>query len=155
MLHLVGDELNLISDQQIKDFTVEAVNHIGPYIFPEKIAQHSKLVTKFARIICDTLEVDDIVYDIITSASLLHDICKYDYEGEENPLHPFVVRRELLGLQKIVGREMFNNIMTCIESHEGYNSPIPQVIPRLDDTVLMWVLPIANQLANKMGDKLI
>jgi len=62
-------------------------------------------------------------------------------------MHPLDVRVTYMSLLGIIGHDKFDDIMRTIESSHGLSSPIPHVIPSLQDPVHIWMLPFANSLA--------
>lgn len=157
------EEIDMLYEEKWKDFAKEALKLIPDYFCEihithdngekETMVTHTKKVVGIARKLLEAIDANDMAFDLITVAGLLHDAMKYEeINGEliENRLHPLMVRGKLAGLQGIIGRDDFNDLMLIIESHEGIASPIPQVRPTVDDKVGVWILPLANFLAKQL-----
>jgi hypothetical protein len=146
------EEIELITDEDyLQEFVKQAFARVPVFQLEEEV-DYVKRVVSNVRAMSEVLDADDKVKDMMITAALLHSICKYDeVDGvkEHDYIHMFHVRGYLSDLQNIAGRENYNNVMLLIESQGGFNSPIPQVMPRLEDPAHMWILPFAIKLAQE------
>lgn len=151
LVHLFEKEISEIQNGRIREFVVDALHEYVdeelPNIkhFTDRISRSVELTLEFIQI----LHADDYASDILIAATLLQDITMYDEDGLENVYHPLTVRGHLHPLSPELGQEDFDNIMRLIESSHGFDSPIPQVMPSIDDSVYVWVLPFVRGLARK------
>jgi hypothetical protein len=150
------EEIGQVQSDKIREFVVEALDKVPEfYSNINTYIDETKSAIKYASVLLETLDASDLVNDIVKSAILLQDIKRYyedtDGQGEffisEDPIHMLSVRQTLLPLLGIVGREDFDDIMKTIESSHGFNSPIPHVVPSMEDPVYIWILPFVNDLA--------
>lgn len=141
-------EIEEIHIEEFRDFAAEAVGLFEDDYFTETDILLIKSTIKYSKRLLRAIEADDIIFDMFTVAGLLYLGCKWD-EHEETPYHVVKVRAEFLRFQSIIGREKYNDVCLLIESQEGLNSIIPQLEPRLDDSVYSWIFPFAVQLARE------
>jgi hypothetical protein len=150
------EELEEIQNDKIRDFVAEALSEAPEWMQDNTSdIEQTKSQLNYSKVLLDVLDADDYTNDIVTSAILLQDLTKYVFNEEqdtiEDPLHPLSVRIKLLPLMSIIGVEAFDDILRTVESSHGYNSPIPQVMPGMNDPVYIWIVPFANQLAKEAG----
>jgi hypothetical protein len=160
-VHLFLNEIEQIQDDKIRDFVVEALDKL-PEFYEDltNFTEETKKAVEYSKTLLEVLDADDYASDVVKSAILLQDITRYSLEEidegfgktptqilNEDPLHPLSARQKLLPLLGIVGAEKFDDILRTIESSHGVNSPIPQVMPTVNDPVYVWVLPFVNSLA--------
>jgi hypothetical protein len=150
------NEIEQIQTDRIREFVVEALDKT-PEFYSEisEYIQETKKAVEYSETFLYVLDASDYIGDIVKSAILLQDISRFYYEdGEllEDPVHMLSVRQRLLPLLGIVGREDYDDIMKTIESSHGFNSPIPHVVPSMEDPVYIWVLPFVNGLARAYKD---
>jgi hypothetical protein len=138
MIHLLTEEFELIQDDRIRDFTVEA---IGLYEeeSSELLAKQLSAVVKYINILGEAIDADDVVSDIMISAGLLHAL-------GDNVMDVRIVLTEFM---PIVGRDTFNNILYLIERQEGFATPYPEYQPAIDSPIHIWILPLAKALSRK------
>lgn len=146
------NEIDLLYTDEFKEFVDRAFDRVPIMQYAEMDVKLTKRIFKFAKFMLTTVDADDVSSDLVLSAVLLHAICRYDMvEGvrEEDEMHQFHVRKYLLDLGVIIGRENFHNLMLLIESQKGFDSPIPQVMPKIDDAIHVWILPLSIGIAKQ------
>lgn len=162
LLNFYRNEIEQIQDTKIREFTVEVLAKVPEfYSNQHQYIKETQKAFEFSKVFLNMLHSSDYVNDLIRTAILLQDITRFiallDEEGDwyvkEDIMHPLNVRSTTLPLLSIVGVDTFDDIMRTIECSHGVNSPIPQVIPKMDDPVFIWILPFVNQLARAYGDK--
>ncbi len=129
-------QVGLIDSEEIRNFTKRLLEVAPEGFWSNKASKnhhplderlpggnplHEMRVTKIARVIADSCDLNSLYEDILISAALLHDVCRY---GLNNNLkdytvkyHPFLVRR----LARINGIkcEYSERIFLIIEKHTG------------------------------------
>jgi hypothetical protein len=147
MIHLLEREYELILNDQIREFVVDALSkkhEIDEDHFDIRRTEYIRNVVSFSRTIGKSIDADDIILDMVIAAGFLHDTMN-DY----SILHPFQVRIFLNDLMPLIGRDIFDNIMFLIERQQGFACPIAEVRVKVDDPIHAWILPIAIALAKK------
>lgn len=140
------DYSSMIQDDRIRSFTVDGLDQTDD--FSDEVIAYSKRVFAITREICQLIDADDYILDIFASASLLSQCMRYKKEDDMVDIfYALRVRPELSGLQAELGAEVYNDIMMLIEGQQGLNAPLPQVQPKPDAVVHMWIMPIAIRLA--------
>ncbi|RPK20013.1 hypothetical protein [Paenibacillus xylanexedens] len=142
MIHNFQDEFELIGDDNLREFAVEAISKMDPDSFTERDIDYIKKVVQHTQAFCEVVDADDPVRDIVTVASLVHYIA---YDG--TPMYPLATRIMLNDLMPKIGREAFANIMFLVERQLGFHSPFPEYQPELDSPVHAWLLPLAIKLS--------
>lgn len=162
LINLFRNEIEQIQNEKIREFVVEALVKVPDfYIYRTQLISETQKAIEFSQVFLNTLQCDDYISDVVKSAILLQDITMFvverDEEGEptikEDIMHPLNVRSVLSPLLGIVGLDTFDDIMRTVESSHGLNSPIPQVTPKVDDPIFLWLLPFINQLARAYTTK--
>lgn len=147
---MFDEELGYLFDDSFREFARQALLKTPEFQLHnnEKYIQD---VVYFTLRMCEVLDLDDHPRDIFVTAALLHSICMYDQDDDLalnfDPLHMLHVRGFLSEFQSTIGRDNFNSVMLMIEGQGGFQSPIPQVMPRTEDTAIMWIIPFACALA--------
>ncbi len=142
MVHNFQEEFELIGDDKLRDFAVEAVSKMNPDSFTDNDISYIKSVVNYSQSFSDVIEADDPVRDIVTVASLIHYIA---YDG--TPMFPLATRILLNDIMPKVGRETFENIMFLVERQLGFRTPFPEYQPELNSPVHAWLLPLAIKLS--------
>jgi hypothetical protein len=146
--------IEIINDDKIRDFTVESLSKAPEfYSNISKYIEETDLAVQYATTFLDVLDVEDYIRDCVISAVLIQGITKFKLNDEDDIVEDIMstlsVRQTVISLMPTVGSDTFDNILRLVESSRGYNSPIPQVMPSLEDPVYIWILPFANQLAKE------
>lgn len=142
-VELLQDELNLINDIEIKEFTRQVIEIMPDYFFsipasssgkyhPEYalgeggLLRHTKAAVRIAYALCklNMFHMDNEKADIVISALILHDGWKQGKEATGVTLfeHPNLASQaidEVFRGTKILPWEDYCNIRQCIESHMG------------------------------------
>lgn len=157
VIHIYLNEIEQIQDEKIRDFVVEALDKLPEfYEDNSQLIEQTKKAVELSKTFLEVLDAEDYVSDIVKSSILLQDIARFyittdDETGDryvaEDPLYTLSARQKLLPLLSIVGLDKFDDILRTIESSRGFDSPIPQVMPTVNDPVYVWVLPFVNSLA--------
>jgi len=135
------DLVNLIVDDGIRDFT-EHMLDVAPASFWTAKASlnhhpedergnegnliHTIRVAKLVCIMAEGCNLTSIELDVLLSAAILHDPCRYGKDGTEeytNPEHPQLVRE--LAVHYSIGCEYSVDIFTLIERHMGKWGKVP------------------------------
>lgn len=132
-----------IRSDKLRSFAVDSVNRIPDDSLNESDVRYIQKVIQILILMAKELDVDDIVVDLLIVVGLLH---RFGFDPTD-PLHHLRVRSELEDLMGAIGRDLFNDIMLTIESQYGLRSPIPQVAPKGEDTVFVWLLPLSIRIA--------
>ena len=148
ILNLLKNEIELILNDELREFAVEAVDKMAKLFVDEgisfkKTSAKIKRVVEEARKICKAIDADDRIMDMMTVAGLIHMI----YDDGINQLFAFMPRILLDELIPIIGRDQFNSIMFLVERQQGFACPIAEVRASIDDPIHVWILPIAIHLS--------
>lgn len=149
--------IDSIYNENLKEFATEVVNQYPSYYRnmtiavadnkSEQIEKYTEDLYSVVRTILSELDVDDIIYDMFAVAVILQYAGRFEIVSGftlESTLYPLEVRGMFKDFESLIGREMYHDIMSIVESQMGLSSPIPQVIHQVDESVLLWTLPIAN-----------
>lgn len=121
-------ELNAIQDDTIKAFFYNALA-IAPqsYHDDEGLQEHVKTAFHILRGLLDERDVKGAVRDALLGTVLLCDIMYNELQEDMRSLHTVAVRTHLIkhGVDKDIQRNIFENIMRAVESHEGDKGASP------------------------------
>jgi hypothetical protein len=143
MISLLTEEFELIVDDKLREFAVDAVS-LADEDTPKKTVDYIKRVVGYVNEFCDVIDAEGLVRDTIIVASLIH--CVFD---DGTVIYPYKTRIMLNSLLPTVGREAFNNIMYLVERQQGFHSPFVEFQPVADTPIHAWLLPLAIKLAKK------
>lgn len=144
MIHNFQEEFELIQNDRIREFAVEAVQKLSEEAVVELNVDYVKRVVAMIQQLCDVADADDPVRDVMTVAALIH------YGAYDGTLtYPMRTRLVLQPLMGTVGREAFGDILYLVERQLGYNSPFPEYHPQIDSPIHAWLLPIAINLSKE------
>ncbi len=138
----------LIANPEIRDFTKKLLD-VVPEVYwtakasrghhpedergPEGNIIHSERVVKLVRVMSEGCRMVPIDVDIITSAAILHDGCRYDLSGTAEytvPNHPSLIRK--LANNHSIDCAYAVDIFILIERHSGrWGDPVywPEITP--------------------------
>jgi hypothetical protein len=139
----LSEEFELIQDDKLREFAVEAISKTSG---DEKDANYLKRIVYYLVEFCEIADVSDAVRDVVIVAGLIH---RLNLESIHQQLQPQSLRIDLYDLMPLVGRDIYNNIMYLVARQMGFKSIIPEVTPRIEDPIHVWMLPLAIQLAKK------
>lgn len=100
---------------------------------------HTIRVTKAALILCDIPDITGISRDMVASAALLHDTCRYGLDGESDrsvPEHAQLVRK--LAQRHEVTCKYAEPIFKMVEGHMG-RWGVSAYIPRIDAVSIIHI----------------
>lgn len=184
--HKLWNDLSQLVDQikneSIKRFTIDMVHSASDvwqrpashshHLLDERETHgnllHTVRVASLCKLICEAVEVQsDTGYDnedILLSAAILHDMCRYGLFGSSEtsrPDHPKLVR--LFAEEKGLSCDHFDEVMEAVESHMGQWSENPVILVidpstalhLADCIVARWaeVMPSGSERPNGRGTK--
>lgn len=117
---------------------------------------HTVRVVKLVRIMAEGCQLDQIDVDILTSAAILHDICRYGLTGTEDFTtadHPQLVR-ELARINKVSCPRSVD-VFVLIERHMGKWGDKPYN-PEITPSAILHMADVVSARAEQVwgGDKL-
>jgi len=167
------NEVNLIVDKSIKEFTIRTLENAPDYFYKAMASStgkyhptctnkeggliiHVKRATYIVNRLCDGYGIKDIDRDIVLSAIILHDIAKVP-SPKENPQityadyenHPINAEKYWFGEKETIelGIDNLAKITNCIRYHMGLWTP--QFIKKgiKDYTLLELIVYTADYIA--------
>lgn len=143
MIHLFENKLQLIQDDKLREFAVDALTKCFDMVegYADMKVNYIKSVVNYVNELCDVVDADDDIRDIMIVAGLIHDL---EFEYDANPqLKPLALRVHLNDLMPIIGREKFENIMYILVRQKGFQTVYTDFLPQVESPIHIWVLPVA------------
>lgn len=127
---LFKEEIDKLTGVDIKTFAGNAL-----LAAPASFKEDEELITytrKVFRVTEELLNADSVqgnIRDVILTGVLLSDIGKNEDEKLEE-IHPLLVRPLLKDVRNDLVPQLFDGVMSIVESHEGANTPIKAIQPK-------------------------
>jgi HD superfamily phosphodiesterase len=140
---ILADEVRLIQEPILRNTVMIIVSDImsSPKVKATTI-RHTRKVVKIAREIANVRGYTNMAIDVVTAASILHDLYK-DKEGE---LHPIMIRLKHKETLTALPEAIAESLCAMIEGHKGYNSIIPRLASK--EGSIDQILTDANAIAH-------
>jgi hypothetical protein len=146
LIHNLSSEFELIQDDRLREFAVEAISRVPEECGGERVANYIKKVVYYLEEFCEVADADDVVRDMMIVAGLIHSL---EFEPVHVHLKPQSLRIYLYDLIPVIGRDTFDNIMFLVSRQMGFQTVYPELTPKIDDPIHVWMLPLAIHLAKK------
>lgn len=162
-IELLEHEIDMIKTEEIKHFTIESLKAAPDYFWriPASssgkyhpldslgkggLVRHTKKVVYFADKLCEAFDVVGIKFDIVLSASLLHDTLKTGTKDSGHTVdeHPILPREYFGELSELT--DHYDRIMDCIQTHMGIWGPEQAGIP---EDKLQYIVHLSDYLASR------
>lgn len=124
-------ELEEIKSEDIRTFVSNALQKAS-HAFQSNEKQHAyiKRVIRLLNALMEQEGTTGAYRDMIIASVLLCDITKYDLPADLQYLHPLTVRTFLDDYKQDLHHQLFDALMTLIETHEGIELPVKGVRPQ-------------------------
>jgi hypothetical protein len=160
--------VDLIQNETLRDFVEAVLNSIDTNVYYQNVphygkgdlAHYTENVVKQLTKLLPLFNLSETINDVFIASALLHAIYMYEegIDGWENsddaridyvynPFYQIAHRIKMQQFASLIDLETYNDICSTIELQSGNASMYPQFNISLDDSVIMWLLPLAIYLA--------
>jgi len=162
-------QVDSIEDEEIKNFTKVLLSKAPPQFWygrasrehhpPDERGQYGNLIhtirtVKLVSMMLESCDARPIICDIVTSATVLHDLCRNGLEWENEhsvPEHPHLVRE--LAESHSISCGHSETIFGLIETHMGRWGDPPH-IPSVSYSGIIHLADMISARAEQVWDKL-